>query len=128
MTSRAAIATRGFALDDQRKFARLSGDRNPLHLDANFARRTQMGAPVVHGIHTLLWAMESMLRATRFDVRNVRARFHQPLFLDEVADVLIAGQTETSIDLDVTAAGTVIAAIKLSAQPGKVSGLRRGSA
>src|SRR5256885_1674630 len=111
MTSRAAIATRGFALDDQREFARLSGDHNPLHLDASFARRTQMGAPVVHGIHTLLWAMESVLRTTSLDVRNIRVRFHQPLFLDEAADVLIADQTRTWIDLDVTAAGTVIAAI-----------------
>lgn len=128
MTSRAAIARRIFTLNDQRDFARLSGDRNPLHLDGNFARRTQMGAPVVHGIHTLLWAMESVLRSTTLDVRNIRARFHQPLFLDEVAEVVIAGRTETSIDLDVTAAGTVIAAIKLSAQPGKVSGLQRGSA
>ena len=126
MTSRAAIATRTFTLNDQREFARLSGDFNPLHLDANFARRTQMGAPVVHGIHTLLWAMESVLRTTRLDVQNVRVRFHQPLFLDEVAEVVIVGQTQTSIDLEVTAAGTVIAAIKLSARPGKVSGLPRG--
>jgi len=90
MTSRSAIASRAFTLNDQREFARLSGDRNPLHLDANFARRTQMGAPVVHGIHTLLWAMESVLRSTTFEVRNVRARFHQPLFLDEAAEVVIA--------------------------------------
>jgi NAD(P)-dependent dehydrogenase (short-subunit alcohol dehydrogenase family) len=128
MTSRAAIARRTFTLNDQRDFARLSGDRNPLHLDANFARRTQMGAPVVHGIHTLLWAMESVLRTTSFDVRNIRARFHQPLFLDEAAEVLIAGRTETSIDLDVIAAGTVIAAIKLSTRPGKAPELPRGSA
>ncbi len=128
MTSRAAIASRAFTLNDQREFARLSGDFNPLHLDANFTRRTQMGAPVVHGIHTLLWAMESVLRSTGFDVKNIRVRFHQPLFLDEAAEVVIAGQTQTSIDLDVTAAGTVIAAIKLSARPGTVSGLPRASA
>lgn len=128
MTSRAAIATRTFALSDQREFARLSGDHNPLHLDAGFARRTQMGAPVVHGIHTLLWAIESVLHTTRFDVKNIRARFHQPLFLDEATELLIAGRTEASIDLDVTVAGTVIAAIKLSALPGKVSGLQPGGA
>ena len=40
----------------------------------------------------------------------------------------IAGQTETSIDLYVAACGTVTAAIKLSAQPGKVSDLPRESA
>ena len=122
MTSSPAIASRAFTLDDQREFARASGDFNPLHLDAQFARRTQMGAPVVHGIHTLLWALESALRAGNFDIRNIRARFHQPLFLDEIAEVRVGARTEGAIDLDVVAAGTVVAAIKLSATPGKASG------
>jgi NAD(P)-dependent dehydrogenase (short-subunit alcohol dehydrogenase family) len=121
MTSSSAIASRVFTPDDQREFARASGDFNPLHLDARFARRTQMGAPVVHGIHTLLWALESALRAANFDVRNIRARFHQPLFLDEIAEVRGGARTEGAIDLDVVVEGTVVAAIKLSSTPGKAS-------
>ncbi len=46
------LASRSFSLDDQTAFARLSSDCNPMHLDEAFARRTQVGAPVVHGIHT----------------------------------------------------------------------------
>lgn len=121
MTSSSAIASRIFTPDDQRQFARASGDFNPLHLDARFARRTQMGAPVVHGIHTLLWALEGALRGGNFDVRNIRARFHQPLFLDEIAEVRVGARTEGAIDLDVVAAGTVVAAIKLSSTPAKAS-------
>jgi acyl dehydratase/NAD(P)-dependent dehydrogenase (short-subunit alcohol dehydrogenase family) len=123
MTSSSAIASRSFTLHDQREFARLSGDFNPLHLDAQFARRTQMGAPVVHGIHTVLWALESALRKESFAVGNIRVRFHQPLFLDETVEVSIAARTETAIDLDVAAAGTTIAAIRLSSQPGKIAGV-----
>src|SRR5215470_3761981 len=123
MTSSSAIAARAFTLEDQREFARASGDFNPLHLDARFARRTQMGAPVVHGIHTLLWALESVLRTDSFDVQNIRVRFHQPLFLEETAEVRIGGRSESSIDLEVVAGGTTIAAIKLSSRPGKVLGL-----
>ncbi|MDR4521631.1 MAG: MaoC/PaaZ C-terminal domain-containing protein [Nitrosomonas sp.] len=35
-------------------FAKLSGDYNPLHVDAVYARRLQFGHPVIHGIHHLL--------------------------------------------------------------------------
>ena len=123
MTSSPAIASRSFTLHDQREFARLSGDFNPLHLDAQFARRTQMGAPVVHGVHTLLWALESVLRKDSFDIANIRVRFHQPLFLDETAELRIAARTEAAIELDVAAAGTTIAAIRLSSRPGKIAGV-----
>ena len=35
-------------------FAELSGDYNPLHVDAIYARRLQFGHPVIHGVHHLL--------------------------------------------------------------------------
>ncbi len=128
MTSNSAIASRSFTLHDQCEFARLSGDFNPLHLDAQFARRTQMGAPAVHGVHTLLWALESALRKESFAIANIRVRFHQPLFLDETAEVRIAGRTEAAIELDVAAGNTTIAAIRLSSQPGKIAGIVAGEA
>lgn len=122
MTSSPDIASRVFTLSDQREFARVSGDFNPLHLDADFARRTQFGAPVVHGIHTVLWALDSLLRSEQFDLRSLRVLFHQPLFLDETVTVRKGAQTEAVMGLDVVAAGTVVTSIKLSSQPGKVAG------
>ena len=50
--------SRTFHEADQQRFARFSGDFNPLHLDPLVARRTMFGAPVVHGMHLLLWAAE----------------------------------------------------------------------
>jgi acyl dehydratase len=50
---------RSFSLADQDDFARISGDRNPLHVDPVLARRLLYGGPVVHGIHALLWAMDA---------------------------------------------------------------------
>jgi 3-hydroxybutyryl-CoA dehydratase len=35
---------------DIRGFADLTGDRNPLHLDAEFAGRSRFGRPVAHGL------------------------------------------------------------------------------
>src|SRR6201999_3776581 len=103
-------------------FALLSLDWNPMHLDANFARRTQAGAPLVHGIHNLLWTMDTVLRSFAFDIRNIKARFQQPLFLDEIARIEIRSRTPTVISIEIVADGTVIAAIRLSSEPGKLSG------
>lgn len=34
------------------RYAELSGDRNPIHLDADFARTTKFGRPIAHGMLT----------------------------------------------------------------------------
>ena len=41
--------TRTFTAADVEAFADLTGDRNPLHFDADFAARTRPGALIVHG-------------------------------------------------------------------------------
>jgi acyl dehydratase len=40
---------RTITADDVEAFARFSGDRNPLHFDAEFAGRTRAGGLIVHG-------------------------------------------------------------------------------
>ena len=44
-----ATWTRTFTAADVESFAEISGDRNPLHFDAEFARRTRLGRLVVQG-------------------------------------------------------------------------------
>jgi acyl dehydratase len=44
-----ATWTRTFTADDVEAYARLTGDRNPLHFDAAFAGRTRAGRLIVHG-------------------------------------------------------------------------------
>ena len=44
-----ATWSRTFTSDDVESFARISGDRNPLHFDADFAAQTKVGALVVQG-------------------------------------------------------------------------------
>jgi len=113
------LASRSFGMDDQIAFAGLSSDWNPLHLDPAFARRTQFGAPVVHGIHHLAWATDAVLRSAPFRIARLRARFLQPLYLDETASVRIRKQTERYTECEVIAADIAIALIRMSSEPGQ---------
>jgi NAD(P)-dependent dehydrogenase (short-subunit alcohol dehydrogenase family) len=115
------LTSRSFGLNDQIAFARLSSDWNPMHLDPVFARRTQVGAPVVHGIHNLAWAADTVLQSHPLKVVSIRARFLQPLYLDELASVRIRDRTDRQIELEVVAANTVVALFKLSSEPGKIA-------
>jgi acyl dehydratase len=45
-----ASISRVIRREDVEAFAALSGDRNPLHLDAEYAARTEFGQPVAHGM------------------------------------------------------------------------------
>lgn len=79
-----------FDAADQSCFAALSGDRNPLHVDAVAARRLLTGRPVVHGVHTLLKLLEGWppadLPGTSDDWR-IEAEFLNPLSVGDVAGV-----------------------------------------
>ena len=44
-----ATWTRTFTAEDVESYAAITGDRNPLHFDEAFARRTRPGALIVHG-------------------------------------------------------------------------------
>ncbi len=44
------IAKRTFAQDDFNRFAALSGDDNPIHVDPQFSARTRFGRTVAHGM------------------------------------------------------------------------------
>ncbi|MCL2203486.1 MAG: MaoC family dehydratase [Defluviitaleaceae bacterium] len=47
-----ASYTRQITEEDTRAFAELCGDKNPVHLDEEYAKGTVFKGPVVHGIHT----------------------------------------------------------------------------
>lgn len=55
------MISRLFTMADQLAFAALSGDYNPMHVDAVAARRLIYGRPVVHGIHLLVWPLDGWL-------------------------------------------------------------------
>jgi NAD(P)-dependent dehydrogenase (short-subunit alcohol dehydrogenase family) len=73
--------TVSFSELDLELFSKASGDRNPLHLSREYARRTPYGQPVVFGCLGAL----ACLRNARFlesqTVTSLRAEFLRPMFL-----------------------------------------------
>jgi len=47
-----ASVTKTFTQEDVQKFAELSGDHNPIHLDEEHARGTRFGRRIAHGMLT----------------------------------------------------------------------------
>jgi acyl dehydratase len=67
-----------------RRYAEISGDRNPLHLDDALAASIGFTAPPVHGMKLLAY-FEPMLRAWRSDlfVAELGGTFVQPVLRGE---------------------------------------------
>lgn len=76
------VAQRSFRSSDQLAFAQLSGDYNPMHMDAVVARRLLFGAPVVHGVHALLWCLDVLApfdESSDWELLQVKAVFSKPV-------------------------------------------------
>ncbi|RTL87756.1 MAG: hypothetical protein EKK29_06265 [Hyphomicrobiales bacterium] len=82
------------------RYAEVSGDDNPLHLDDALAARIGLAAPPVHGMK-LLAAFEPMLKGWRKDLRLVglSAKFIQPILRGET--VTLSGRVLRASDDEV---------------------------
>jgi hypothetical protein len=109
------LASRRFNRADQERFADLSGDHNPMHLDAVLARRTHAGAPVVHGVHLLLWALDAFAE-NHFGLRplrSFRARFNKFVYVEDSANVVLAQRALESVRLNVCVGGAPMILIEV---------------
>lgn len=99
-----ATTERTFELDDNRAFAEISGDANPLHLDPDFARRTLFGGIVSHGLHSALWAVDAWCasRSEKIELTGFRADFLNPASPGEIQYCSCeVGSAATSVNLRV---------------------------
>jgi acyl dehydratase len=76
-----------FTPDDLIRFAELSGDWNPIHVDRVAARRLLVAEQVVHGMLALLWALDRHFAKSANIPARVTAFFQRPLVIGEQATV-----------------------------------------
>jgi len=79
--------------DDITLFAALSGDLNPVHLDADYAATTPFGKPIAHGM--LCGALISATVAMNFPgpgsiYRSQTIKFSKPVFIDDELTIHIS--------------------------------------
>jgi len=70
-----SLGSRSFEPADQERFAALSLDRNPMHMDPVAARRLLTGHAVVHGVHVVLAALELLAERTPIEIERVDCSF-----------------------------------------------------
>lgn len=73
------LGRRVFSSADQTLFAQASGDFNPMHVDEIAARRLIAGRQVVHGVHTLLQALDWCKPGDTLPLRGVQCSFDRPV-------------------------------------------------
>jgi MaoC like domain/short chain dehydrogenase len=110
------MTQRLFNSDDQVAFAKLSGDFNPLHLDAVLARRLLFGRQVVHGLHALLWSLDDHLksRTQPLALRAVKANFQSGIGVGQFVRCWAAPQDEDRVAIKLEADSTPAAWIEIS--------------
>ena len=98
------MAHRVFDWSDQEAFACISNDYNPIHMDPVAARRTQPGAPIVHGIHSLIWILDcfsqSDLRTS--GIKNLKVKFLRPIYVGEKITAEISQSTPMAYRMLIT--------------------------
>ena len=83
-----------------RKFAEVSGDYNPIHLDEEFAKTTRFGKRIAHGM--LSAAFISAVLGNEFKERKIvylsqTLKFTAPVY---IGDIVTASSTVTNIRED----------------------------
>jgi len=122
-----ALARKIFDWTDQARFAHLSGDTNPIHMDVAAASRTGFIGPIVHGVHVVLWALEALPLDEDLAPSSIRASFLVPIHLGEAVAATLKHRSGSTFRLDITAGDAVAAVLMLNLPSGRRAPLAPGN-
>jgi len=87
-----------FKKADIESFARASGDFNPMHVNPVFARRLITGGQTVHGMYTLLFALDLYYQAHSHTPNQIKVFLQKPILEGELIEFFCEAHTgETHI-------------------------------
>jgi len=110
--------------DTSSRFARLSGDFNPLHLDPVAARRTQFGRTLIHGVCGTVQAIDLWLAKNpgHAALKHLKVRYAKPISQGQAIS-LCANTDGATVKLELRANGARCQMIELEftqADPGAI--------
>jgi 3-hydroxybutyryl-CoA dehydratase len=103
-----AVGTRRISGGDIDSYASLTGDYNPIHIDAHFAAQTRFGHPIAHGTLVLapIWeALDALLGGRALEGARAAAKFLRPVKVN--SEVRIEGRLAESSSREVSYEFTV---------------------
>ncbi len=118
--SRRVIAQRSFSAADLQWFAAACGDWNPIHVDPVAARRLLTGGLVVHGMFSLLWALDAYCAVGGSAVSAISANFPRPILVGNQLDLIRETSEQGEIRLAIARADEEVATILLTVGGGAI--------
>ena len=76
-----------FNYEAQEWFAAVSGDYNPMHMDADWARRSLLGSPIVHGIHSVIYCFDKFPLPDTEALKSLQVRFIDAIELEQSFEI-----------------------------------------
>ena len=68
-----------------KKYAQVSGDHNPIHTSALFAKMMSLKQPIIHGWYMVSRACEQIERLKQREVEAVQVQFKSPVYLPDTS-------------------------------------------
>jgi acyl dehydratase len=90
--------------EDIEIFAKLTGDKNPLHFDKEFAKQRNFEAPIAHGMLTasfLSTLTGMMIPGKGAILTNVKINFRKPVFVDDVLSIVVEVTKKISLSKNI---------------------------
>ncbi len=87
--------------DIGRRYAKISGDYNPIHLFSLSAKIFGFKQPIAHGMWTLAQGISSAAQVAGGEISEVECSFKRPIPLPNVIEILQHNKTDDSIEISV---------------------------